>query len=213
MFISSLLNKKKHIYKQNSGMTLVEAIIAVVIFSVLSLVIMQGSHSFFRFNEYAISQSYQVDFARRGMDVLIKDMREMTFAENGAYPLTDMQPFGIGFYHDATGDGLVDYVEYALVGTTTLIKNIHEFQGGLSGYDFDNPDHVLILSEYVQNQLESRPIFTYYDGLGEPLTDLADITEVRTVRVSLVVNVRPERNPGEFELLGTATLRNLQENI
>lgn len=190
------------------GFSLVETIVVIALFTVLSLVVTNTIDSFYRFNAYTFAQSFQVSYARDGMEQLVRDLREMTFADDGTFPLAEMEDNQIAFYSDIDRDDSVEYVEYTLA-STTLWKRIYDATGTPPVYD-TTPEISVAVSEYVQNGLQSIPIFVYYDTLGNVTTPTSTITDVRYVEATLIINVDPVRDPGEFMLRSSASLRNLK---
>lgn len=201
-----------HYARYNRGLSFAEMIVVLSLFSILSFVIMNAVASFYRYNAYTVAQSYQVEHARRGVDFLVRDLREMTYADNGAFPLVSMASTSIRFYSDIDRDNSVELVEYELNGTT-LYKYIYDAGGTPPSYDTDEADETIIISEYVQNLLQDQPIFTYHDAAGATMSLPAASTDVRHVDVSIIVNIDPVRDPGEFMLRSSASLRNLKESL
>lgn len=193
------------------GLTLAETLVVLGLFTVISLAIFNAVASFYRYHAYTLSQAYQVEHARRGVEFLVRDMREMTYADDGAFPLISIASSSVGFYSDIDRDDSVERVVYTL-GGTTLTKDVYNATGSPPVYD-DVPDETLIISEYVQNGLQEIDIFTYYDATGAVMVLPALVTDVRHVDVHLIVNIDPVRDPGEFMLRSSATLRNLKEDL
>jgi prepilin-type N-terminal cleavage/methylation domain-containing protein len=198
---------------RQAGLSLVEMLVSVALFSILSYAVLTTIHNLYRFNAYTFAQAYQVQNARTGMQSLIRDVREMTFADDGTFPLAVMNEHQIGFYSDIDRDDSVEYVQYELVGTSTLEKTIYNATGSPPTYNLTTPDETLILSRYVQNINQSTSTFYYYDDTGASATSSADLTAVRYVRAQLIINVDPIRDPGQFMLRSSAALRNVQENL
>ena len=196
-----------------AAFTLVETIVVVALFSILSLAIANSIHALYRYNAYTFAQAYQVQNARTGVQALVRDMREMTFADNGAFPLVQMDTHQIAFYSDIDRDDSVEYVEYELISASTLEKRIYNATGSPPVYDTVTPDQTFTLSEYVQNYLQDLDTFTYYDGNGEVLASSSDLTNVRYIEARLIINIDPTRDPGEYMLRSSAALRNVKENL
>jgi type II secretory pathway pseudopilin PulG len=196
---------------KQSGFTLVEAIMVSVIFTLVMFALMQSILTFYKYNAYSIAQSYQVNHARRGMDIMVRDIREMTFADDGTFPIERMEDHRIGFYSDIDRDNSVEYVEYQL-STTTLSKMIYGATGNPPVYG-TTPESTHILSEYVQNLTQGTSTFYYFDSEGNPVTTSSDITDIVYIAAQIIVNIDPVRDPGEFMLKSSAALRNLKENI
>ena len=194
------------------GMSLMEALIALSIFTIVSLALFNGIHSFYLFNAYTIAQSYQVAEARRGIENMTRDIREMTFADDGSFPLVSMGTSSIGFYSDIDRDDSVELVTYDLVNTT-LYKNIFDAVPGTPPtYSTTTPNQTIIISEYVQNNNQVVDVFRYYDENGSIPTN-PFVTDIRYIDLQLIINIDPIRDPGEFMLRASAALRNVQENL
>lgn len=191
------------------GFTLVETLIVLAMFVVIITVLTEGIVSFYRLNGYTIAQSYQVDHARRGIDRMITDIREMAYADNGAYPLVKMNTREIGFFSDTEGSDSVEYIEYKL-SSTTLYRKVFYATGTPLRYSTTTPNATSTVSEYVQNGLQSLPIFVYYDTEGNPATGTTTVTDIRYIETNLIINIDPIRDPGQYMLQSSAAPRNLK---
>lgn len=200
--------------KQNTlrGMTLVEMLFVIFLFTILMTAIMNSVNLLYRSNEITISQAYQIDSAKKGVDTLVRDLREMTFADNGAFPLAVMEDHKIAFYSDIDRDDSVEYVEFELISSTTLIKNIYNAVGKPSVYP-STPDETYTISRYVQNLVQSTSTFTYFDAQGNAADGSTPVVDIRYVKMHFIIDIDPARDPGEFILYSSAALRNLKDNL
>jgi len=201
------------IFHRNKGMTLVEMIVVTAIFSLIMIAIGNTVATFYKANAYTIAQANEVANARRGVQTFIQDVREMTFADDGTFPLAKMQDNLIGFYSDIDRDNSVEYVEYELIGTTTLVKRIYNATGTPVTYNTTAADETDILSRYVQNILQSTSTFKYSDTYGNPAGATTTVTDIRYITMQIIVNIDPIRSPGQFMLRSSAALRNVMDNI
>ena len=195
------------------GMTFVEMIVVLSIFAILSVAVLTAIASFYQYNAYTIAQAYQVNNARRGVEFLVRDLREMTFADDGAFPLISKSTHDISFYSDIDRDDSVEYIEYELISSTTLHKRVYNATGTPPVYNLSTPDNDFILSEYVQNIVQGTSTFSYYDTNGEPATATTTVIDVRYVQAQIIVNIDPIRDPGQYMLRSSAALRNLKESL
>lgn len=197
-------------YKISSqqGMSLVEMIITIALFSIVSFAVASSIHSFYRQNAYVFAQAYQLQNARVGVDALTRDVREMIYADDGAFPLVIMQPHHIGFYSDIDRDESVEYVEYEIVNDTDLVKRVYNAVGTPPVYDLTTPDQESFVSQYVQNYLDGTVTFEYFDNTHTAISN-ATLTDVRYVKMQLVINIDPVRDPGQYMLKTSAYLRNI----
>lgn len=184
--------------------------VVLALFSVLSLVILNGIASFYRYNAYTIAQAYQVNFARRGVETIVRDLREMTYADDGAFPLVSKDTHAVMFYSDIDRDDSVELVEYELA-SSTLYKYVYDAVGSPPAYSTSTPDQTFVISEYVNNLTQAQDTFTYYDTAGNLATSTVSVADVRYIDVGVIINIDPIRDPGEFLLRSSASLRNLKE--
>jgi type II secretory pathway pseudopilin PulG len=201
----------QHFTKGNSvrGFTLVEMLVIIALFVILTGVVFESIVTFYRFNGYTIAQAYQVDHARRGVESMVRDLREMTFSDTGTFPLAVKENNRVGFYSDIDRDSSVEYVEYTL-SSTTLYKKIYSATGTPPVYG-TTPESTTTISEYVQNNVQNIPIFVYYTDTGIPAVATTTVTDIRYVQVSVIVNIDMVRDPGQYMLRSSASLRNLKE--
>ncbi len=195
------------------GFTLIEVIVVTSLYTILLLGITESVVNLYQANSYTIAQSYEVDQARRGLQAWQSDVKEMTYADDGTFPVAIMEPHRLGFYSDVDDEPSVEYVEY-FVATTTLYKYTYKASGSPLVYDMVTPYKKETLSEYVQNLVQNVNTFTYFDTDGVELaTSSALLTDVRYLKTKIIVNIDPIRSPGEFLLQSGTTPRNLKDNL
>ncbi len=194
---------------QSGGFTLVEVIVVLALFAILNGVIFDIIQSFYQLNGYTLAQTYQIDHARRGIDSMVRDLREMTYSDTGTFPLVLKQNYKVGFYSDIDRDNSVEYIEYQL-SSTTLYKKIYNATGSPPTYSTTSPESTTTISEYVQNQIQSIPIFVYFDQTGQLASATSTVTDIQYIQVSVIVNIDPIRDPGQYMLRSSASLRNLK---
>ena len=188
-------------------------IMVIAIHTVLLMAIMSAVTQIYKNNSYTFEQSNEIEAARRSIGIWVRDAREMTLGADGAYPVALLQNNKMGFYSDIDRDNNVEYVEYTL-STTTLTKKTYNPVGTPPVYSTTTPDTTETLSIYVQNGLQNVPVFTYYSATGTVLASpSAMLTDMRYVVMKVIVNIDPNRSPGEFMLHASAAPRNLKDNL
>lgn len=200
-------------YSLQKGFTLVETIMVVSLYTILLLVISTSIFNLYQANNYTIAQSNEIDSARRGLQEWIRDAREMTYADDGTFPVAVVESHRVGFYSDVDNEPSVEYVEYEL-SSTTLYRSIYKSAGSPPVYNLVTPYRVDTLSEYVQNILQGTSTFMYSDTDGIPLTGTSTLlTDVRYLEARVIVNIDPIKSPGEFLLRSGVAPRNLKDNL
>lgn len=199
--------------RNQQGFTLVEMVMVIAINVILMFVISGSILSLYKNHGYTYAQSNEIDAARRSISDWMRDAREMTPAANGAFPIVTAEPHRFGFYSDIDRDFGVEYVEFALVGTD-LYRYTYNPIGYPATYNTAVPDETFLLSEFVQNISQSVTTFGYYNNSGTLLASpAAMISDIRYIEMQVIVNIDPLRDPGEFMLKGSATPRNLKDNL
>lgn len=189
-------------------------LVAIGLFSALMLIVITSVVSLYKYHAHTLATTYQIENARRGMNLMVKDIREMIFSDDGAFPLVDKEPHKLSFYSDIDGDRSVEYVEYDLASPgSVLYKHVYENTGGIPAYDFGTPSYTEVLSEYVQNSEMGTSTFLYYNQAGELADSNTSVTEIRLITIRLIIDVNPERSPVGLTLRSSAMLRNLKENL
>lgn len=194
------------------GMTLVETVVAIGIYTVLMLAISSSVTSLYKTNSYALGQANEVDNARRGMTQWNRDVKEMTLGEDGTYPVAVIEKHKLGYFSDTDQDENVEYIEYILA-STTLTKYTYNATGTPAAYNFSTPDEEQTLSLFVQNILQATSTFFYFDETGAALSSTSPLVRVKYIKAQIIVNIDPFRSPGEFMLRSSIAPRNLKDNL
>lgn len=190
------------------GLSFVETLVTVAMFAVVMVAVTESVLFFYRANTSSIEQAYQIESARRGLGLLVRDLREVTYADDGSYPVAQVATSSITFYADTDRDNSVERIRYSLVGEQ-LLRIVTQATGTPATYTGGTATSTV--SDYVRNIEQGRSLFRYYDGNGIEVTNFATgIADVRSITINLVVNVVPIRAPGDFTLQTSATLRNLR---
>ena len=197
---------------KNYGFTLIETITFITVFTLVIIVIISSVLYFYRTNTYTVEQSFAVNSARKGIEFMVRDIREATYSDLGSYPLIDGSSYFIYFYSDIDRDDNIERIRYFLDGTT-LKKGVTKASGNPLAYN-DANETISVISEEVRNEQQSVPIFNFYDKSGGEIFNVPlNITSVAFVTVNLIVNINPARLPNEFTLRSSAALRNANTGL
>lgn len=189
------------------GFTLLETVVWVTITAMILASIISSVLYFYRTNNYAVEQAAAITSAQRGIDDMMQTMREAVYASNGAYPIVSMSENEIIFYADIDDDQYVERLRYYLEGGS-LKRGTVEPSGDPPAYT--NPESVSSISDFVRNIEQGVPAFRFYDEDGNLMTDLTDVTSLRFIEATIVVNINPNRLPNQFTLRSTSSFRNLK---
>lgn len=187
--------------------SLIETLVVIAIVTIVGLALNTVIQRFYQANAYVLQGTAAVNSARTGVMTLASNLREVTYGDNGAYPLAQAATSSILFYADVDRDGGVEQVRVYLIGTT-LYRVVVNAGGNPPTY-VGQASATTTLATYVANGT-STPLFRYFDATGAELTGTINVGDVTSVRTTLMVDVNPFRAPDIYTLSQSATLRNLR---
>jgi prepilin-type N-terminal cleavage/methylation domain-containing protein len=199
--------------------TLIETLVVIFVFSVV--IMMTGNFIVmgYKTQSYTYQQSIAINEARKGIEVMVKEIREAQTGENGAHIIEDAQEKEFVFYSDVDNDNRVEKVKYFIDDDNNEFKKLIFEPNDWTFSDLENaamgtifyptaPSREMTLCQYLVDAPPS--VFAYLNANGEELTELPAIKKyTKTIKVRLLINVNPARAPDAFELSSEASLRNL----
>lgn len=183
--------------------TLIEILVVIFILSIIVAIVAQFLFTGFKSTTFNEESESAIEYARDGVDEMTKIIRAANYSENGDYVLSIIDPQIIEFYSDPDFDYIMEKVKYYLDGAQ-LKRSVIE--PGVSNLYNETPT-IKVIADYVNNL--SSPIFQYYDS---SLNETNTINNVRSVGVSLKINITPQRAPNDYILESDVQLRNLKDN-
>jgi prepilin-type N-terminal cleavage/methylation domain-containing protein len=193
---------------QEKGITLLEILVAITIFSIASLAVFLFINQGLKAQNFSFEQSLAISEARRGVDIMVKELREAQSADSGAYAIEKADANELIFFSDIDKDDQTERIHFWLSGTD-FKKGVIQPTATPATYPALN-ESVETLSRYVRNT--STPVFTYYNFniQSQPLATPVDPKNVRYAGIYLRINVNPLIAPQDFDLTSNVHLRNLQ---
>lgn len=185
---------------------MIEAVVWIGVFISAMLALTTSVLYFYRISNYTIQQATATASAQRGIDSMVRTIREASYASNGAYPVVSLSDNDFKFYADIDNDLGIERIRYYLLGSQ-LFKGVVEPMGDPAVYT--GVEATSSVSEYVQNLNKSTALFTYYDKNGAQVTDYSKIADVRFVAANLLIDVDTNKTPIPLNLRSTAAMRNL----
>lgn len=189
--------------------TLIEVLVVVAILATVGMALSVSIVQSYRGNAYVYEAASSVDNARRGLFTALQNLREATYGQDGSFPVASAATSTVTFYADVDADGPVERVRIYLVNGT-LYRGVTNSAGNPPSYS-GQPESVQTVVGYVRNGT-STPLFTYYDENGAALSAPVDVSDVRFVSMDIRTDLNPTRAPNVYQLMGSATLRNLRDN-
>lgn len=188
-------------------MTLIEVLVWLVIFYAVFIGILSSIQYFYRVNTYSINQASAVASAQRGIDKMVRVIRETSYAANGAYPVISMSAHQFTAYSDVDSDQYSERVRFYIEGND-LKQGTIEAAGDPPTYA--GAESISVLSPYVRNLEANLTTFHYYDEDGTEIIDYTRVADVRFVTVDMIVDVDPTKTPTTLNMRTSAMLRNLK---
>lgn len=189
------------------GLTLIDVIVWISVFLVVIIALISALTSFYKTNRFAIDQADATASAQRGIDRMVRVIREASYSVQGAYPIITLSATSMTFYADTNNDGYAERVRFFLESEALKQGVIIPQVGSLTPYA--GTETISVISSYVRNDV-STPLFQYYDDSGVILASYADVDDARFVVASLVVDIDPLRTPTLMTLQSSAAMRNLR---
>ena len=210
-FVTKLI-MKKNIYKK--GVTLVEVLVSVGVIVLITITASTFQKDIFTLN-FSLQNNLNAQLdARHLVKVMVAELRKTTQSSTGAYPIELASTTTITFYSDVNNNGSIDKVRYFVSGST-IKKGVITPTGNPLTY---NPGSE-VLSTLIDSVVSSStlPVFQYYPssytGTTSPLTQPVDVSQVRLVKITVIIDKDPNKSPAPIVVTSSVSLRNLKDNL
>jgi len=138
--------------------TLIETIVTVAIFTLVMGAVSGSILMLYRTHGYEWEQSLAVEQARRGIETMVKEIREARSGDDGSYPIEKSGDKEFVFYSDIDKDGKTERVRYFLgeIISGTFSQNCVVYApGGSCNVNF---------SDFFQGTLKSAQVKVSVEG-------------------------------------------------
>lgn len=202
-------------FNTQRGFSFVETIITIAITTTVIGVLIGSIIFFYRSNAYAVEQAFAVESARKGVEVMVRDIREASYSDSGVYPVISIADNELWIYSDTDRDNDVEQIRFFLDDVNKNFMKVTTNSTGTPPSYVGGESSTSTVAHDVRNIEQNMVIFEYYDDTGMQIdaTSTANVTDVSFVRVNMIVNINPIRLPNEFVLRSSATMRNLKTNL
>ena len=123
------------------GFTLIETLMVIVVFGLVWGAISAFIWMIYKTYGFTWQQAVAIDEARKGIETMVKEIREARFGDDGSYPIEKAADKEFIFYSDIDQDGDTERVRYYL-GTASSGKLTQECEtytdGGSCSVTFSN---------------------------------------------------------------------------
>lgn len=202
-------NKKR----KNSGLTLMELLVTIAIFTLIMGVVIKFASDIFHYEDIFSSGLTAYDEARKVLQPVASEIRSASPSSLGAYPIEVANDSSFVFFADIDDDGLKEKIRYYLSGNI-LMKGVIIPSGNPLQYLSEDETTTEIIHGVVNGL---TPIFTYYDtnytGNTAPLSSPVSVLSVRLIKITLIVDDNINKPPGAVTVSTQVSIRNLKDNL
>lgn len=200
-----------------SGFTMLETLVAIAVFALATIVVYAFIRQGYQVQRFTFEGERAVTSAQRGIETMVKELREVVPSSVGAYPIEKADYNEIIFFADFDRDNAVERVRYYL-DATKLKKGIIEPTASPISYPVAN-EITTVIAEGVRNGELNIHTFKYYNGnwpgddINNPIAPPANPTLVKHVAIQLRIDIIPYQSPTQIDVRSEVNLRNLKENL
>jgi hypothetical protein len=202
--------------KTYKGLTLLEMLIAIAIL----IIGMMGFTMLFtrswQHNSYTLEMGQASMVASQGVNQLVRYLREVRQGDDGSYPVVSADDNSITAFSDYDRDGKTERLHFYKNGTN-LMMGIREPSAGFPvTYSSGDAETRVFIPNVVNDA--STPIFAYYDAnypedsVNNPIPTPATVPNIRLIRITLHINIDPNRPPDNVQIQSFAEIRNLNDH-
>ena len=203
---------------KKKGFSLVEILASLGILIVITVSFALLQRNIFSFGKLIQENLDAQKETKRAFAQMTKDIRNASYASNGAYPVTLASSSSLTFFADVDGDKYKEQVRYFVDGSNTLRRGIIKPITSTQPISYSAPEVNSILVGKVFNT--STPIFTYYNAnyngtsSTSPLSYPLNMMDIRLIKIEILIKTQ-EGNQQPLTVIMTthAMLRNLKDNL
>ncbi len=200
-------------YNSKSGFTVIEILVSIFILTLIGLAVFSFAKDIFSLNRITSDSLTAQGEARRALKSMSAEIRTASPSSLGAYALAQTATSSFTFYSNVDDDSLKERIRYFLDGTT-LKRGIIKPSGTPLTYNPANE----VISELIHDVANATTsIFSYYDenydGTTQALIEPINISNVRLVKITVVIDKNPQKSLGPMTLTTQISMRNLKDNL
>ncbi len=204
------LNKDK-----NLGMTIIEALLAIMIFTLGILGFSQLFVKSWQSNQFSYEMGQSTFSVSQGVNKMVDYIRRARQGDDGAYPIRSADDDDFVFFCDYDKDGITERV-HMYKSDGKIMMGYRKPTTGIPKTYPSGDQAALILAESVVNDA-GDPVFYYYnkdypgDAVNNPVATPAVVADVRLVKINLAVDPNVNKAPDSVRMESFVELRNLND--
>jgi prepilin-type N-terminal cleavage/methylation domain-containing protein len=207
--------------RPESGFTLVEVMVAMMLLGIALTVMYRGLASMNRTAVGATGRLVNLDEARVLMSTITKDLRTAARLTPESAPFTFAHEREVTFYANINTSEAPKKVHIYVDDDRRLVEEITDPEGVAPNYTYTSQAHVRVVGRFVANE---GPIFSYVDTDGNclggqggqpPCTMSGPLSSTDLLRISaieVVISIRENGGPQPATLINRVRLPNVDYN-
>ena len=151
------MRKYQKFKNKETAFTLVETMVAIAVFVIVLGALFGSILVIYRTYGYTFEQSLAIDEARRGVEIMVKEIREANSGEDGSFTIEKANDKEFIFYSDIDNDGQTERVRYFLGNLTSGTQTqecVSFVAGGVCSVSFSNFLQGTIISAQLNVSIE-----------------------------------------------------------
>jgi hypothetical protein len=204
-------NKRKYL----SGLSLVEMMVAIAIYTIGMFGFALLFSRAWQINHYTLEMGQASMAASQGVNNMVNYIRGTRQADNGSYPLVSASDNDVVLYADYDKDDITERLHFYRSSDKILMGVTDPTSSMPKTYPSGDQQLITIASNIVN--ASNIPVFYYYnkdypgDTVNNPMTTPASVSEIRLLKIYLKVNIDINRAPDNIEIQSFVELRNLND--
>lgn len=201
--------------KKYSGMTVIEMLVAILIF----VIAIEGFSLLFirswKMNSYSIEMGKASFGVSQGINTIVSYLRKTRQSDNGSYPIQSASNNDLIVFSDYDKDGITERLHFYLQNSQVKMGITKPSSGSQKVYQVADQETKILADRIVNSN--SEPIFYYYnknypaDTINNPVAMPVDVSTIRLIKIFLKINIDPNRAPDNIEMQSFVELRNLND--
>lgn len=194
----------------NRGFTLIEVIVVAGLTALISATLAFLIVYFYRTNAYTLQESIAVAEARTSVEDAMRYIREASYGADGSYPIQSAAASSLTFFAAPNGSpNEVDKMTYLVLGGT--LYRVETASAG-NPPSYTGTVSTTTIAANIAND-PGTPVFRYFDDRGNELPQPVNVTQIASIQTTVVIDIDINHAPTPFTLSGSATVRNLKEQL
>ena len=199
-----------------SGFSLIEVVVAMGIAAIVFLMVGVLGNQFSIVSNFVNQKLQNEGRAQSALQTMVREIRSAGPSAIGGFAIESATPSSFIFFSDIDGDGLVERVRYFLststAATSTISKGIVKPAGNPLAYVTSTE----AMSPIITDSVSTSTIFSYFDanytGTENSLPSPIDPSKIRIIKIEVMVDVNPGKNPSPTYFTNSVMIRSLRSN-